>query len=65
MRPMQGALHPMTQVPRPELPDQPLTFRLLPRSLGQNFLTDDGILENIVTSAGVKAGDLVLEVRAG
>ena len=34
------------------------------RSLGQNFLTDDGILENIVSSAGVLPGDLVLEVRS-
>jgi len=33
------------------------------RSLGQNFLTDDGILENIVASSGVRPGDLVLEVR--
>ncbi len=35
-----------------------------PRSLGQNFLTDDSILLNIVKQSGVKPGDLVLEVRA-
>ena len=40
-----------------------IPFGIGSRSLGQNFLTDDGILENIVSSAGVKHGDMVLEVR--
>jgi 16S rRNA (adenine1518-N6/adenine1519-N6)-dimethyltransferase len=35
------------------------------RSLGQNFCTDDGILQNIVRAAGVKANDLVIEVGPG
>ncbi|GLI59942.1 hypothetical protein VaNZ11_001994 [Volvox africanus] len=35
------------------------------RSLGQNFLTDDGVLQDIVVAAGVGPGDLVLEVGPG
>ncbi|KAG1671012.1 hypothetical protein FOA52_014256 [Chlamydomonas sp. UWO 241] len=35
------------------------------KSLGQNFLTDDAILRDIVVASGVKAGDLVLEVGPG
>ncbi len=33
------------------------------RSLGQNFLTDDAILRDIVAAAGVRPGDWVIEVR--
>ncbi|GIL83214.1 hypothetical protein Vretimale_11273 [Volvox reticuliferus] len=35
------------------------------KSLGQNFLTDDGVLQDIVVAAGVGPGDLVLEVGPG
>ncbi|KXZ54550.1 hypothetical protein GPECTOR_4g615 [Gonium pectorale] len=35
------------------------------KSLGQNFLTDDSILRDIVAAAGVGPGDLVLEVGPG
>ncbi|MEW5307660.1 MAG: hypothetical protein WDW36_010038 [Sanguina aurantia] len=35
------------------------------KSLGQNFLTDDSILIDIVRAAGVQPGDLVLEVGPG
>ncbi|GFR49016.1 hypothetical protein Agub_g11037 [Astrephomene gubernaculifera] len=35
------------------------------KSLGQNFLTDDGVLRDIVAAAGVAPGDLVLEVGPG
>jgi hypothetical protein len=35
------------------------------RSLGQNFLTDEAILRNIVAAAGVTANDVVLEVGPG
>lgn len=41
-------------------------FNLRPtKSLGQNFLTDDGILKGIVKSAGVTKDDIILEVGAG
>lgn len=33
------------------------------RSLGQNFVTDDSVLLDIVTAANVKPGELILEVR--
>ncbi len=33
------------------------------RSLGQNFLVDDSILQAVTQAAGIKPGDLVLEVR--
>lgn len=39
------------------------SFVSMPRSLGQNFLTDDSILIDIVRASGVQSGDLVLEVR--
>ena len=35
------------------------------RSLGQNFLLDDDILARIVAEAGVRPGDLVLEIGPG
>ena len=35
------------------------------KSLGQNFLTDDSILERIVLASGVKKGDKVLEIGPG
>lgn len=35
------------------------------RSLGQNFLTDDVILADIVAASGVRSGDLVIEVGPG
>lgn len=35
------------------------------RSLGQNFLTDDVILADIVSASGIKSGDLVIEVGPG
>jgi 16S rRNA (adenine1518-N6/adenine1519-N6)-dimethyltransferase len=35
------------------------------KGLGQNFLIDDIILQNIVEAASVKAGDEVLEIGAG
>lgn len=38
---------------------------VLSRSLGQNFLTDDTILRNIVMAARVKAGDVVMEIGPG
>lgn len=39
---------------------------IVPRkSLGQNFLTDDGVSRRIVDAAGIEAGDLVLEIGPG
>ncbi|GAX84853.1 hypothetical protein CEUSTIGMA_g12274.t1 [Chlamydomonas eustigma] len=35
------------------------------KSLGQNFLTDDNILKDIVSASGVQPGDLVLEIGPG
>jgi 16S rRNA (adenine1518-N6/adenine1519-N6)-dimethyltransferase len=35
------------------------------KSLGQNFLTDENILERIVQVAGITSNDLVLEIGAG
>ena len=35
------------------------------RSLGQNFMLDDGVLSSIVEAAGVQPGDLVLEIGPG
>lgn len=35
------------------------------RSLGQNFMLDDGVLAGIVAAAGVQPGDLVLEIGPG
>ncbi|KAG2490681.1 hypothetical protein HYH03_010848 [Edaphochlamys debaryana] len=35
------------------------------KSLGQNFMTDDSILRDLVVAAGVGPGDLVLEVGPG
>ena len=35
------------------------------RSLGQNFLLDDEVLRSIVAAAGVRPGDLVLEIGPG
>ena len=35
------------------------------RSLGQNFLTDDGLFEQLVSLSGVGPGDGVLEIGAG
>ena len=35
------------------------------RSLGQNFLLDDDVLQRIVNTAGVQPGDLVLEIGPG
>lgn len=35
------------------------------KSLGQNFMVDDKILEKIVASAQVRKGDLVIEVGPG
>lgn len=35
------------------------------RSLGQNFMLDDGVLADIVDAAGVGPGDLVLEIGPG
>jgi len=41
------------------------THTTTPRSLGQNFLTDEAILAQIVAAAGVTANDVVLEVGPG
>lgn len=35
------------------------------KSLGQNFLIDDEIVENIVQSANVKKQDMVIEIGPG
>ena len=35
------------------------------RSLGQNFLTDDALFEQLVALSGVGKGDAVLEIGAG
>lgn len=35
------------------------------KSLGQNFLIEDGIIEEIVEGAGAKAGDKIIEVGPG
>ena len=35
------------------------------KALGQNFLTDDGVLQRIVEESGVEPGDAVLEIGAG
>ena len=35
------------------------------RALGQNFLIDKNLLGKLVDAAGVRAGDLVLEVGPG
>jgi 16S rRNA (adenine1518-N6/adenine1519-N6)-dimethyltransferase len=35
------------------------------RSMGQNFLTDPGIVARIADAAGVRAGDLVVEIGPG
>jgi 16S rRNA (adenine1518-N6/adenine1519-N6)-dimethyltransferase len=37
----------------------------LTKSLGQNFLTDDGVVERIVDAANVSKSDLVIEVGPG
>lgn len=38
---------------------------MINKSLGQHWLRDRGVLENIVTSANIKADDIVLEVGPG
>ena len=35
------------------------------RSLGQNFLTDDALFEQLVSISGVSKKDCVLEIGAG
>jgi 16S rRNA (adenine1518-N6/adenine1519-N6)-dimethyltransferase len=35
------------------------------KSLGQNFLISDGVIENIITQSGLQVGDYVLEVGPG
>ena len=35
------------------------------KSFGQNFLIDDGVLQNIVDSANVQEGDIVIEIGPG
>jgi phospholipid N-methyltransferase len=35
------------------------------RALGQNFVTDDNILQRIITASGIVEGDLVLEIGPG
>ena len=37
----------------------------LSKSLGQNFITDKSVIENIVEGSGVEAGDLVIEIGPG
>jgi 16S rRNA (adenine1518-N6/adenine1519-N6)-dimethyltransferase len=35
------------------------------KSLGQNFLTDDGIIDNIISYAGISESDIVIEIGPG
>lgn len=35
------------------------------KSLGQNFLIDDGVIHNIINSSGLKPGEPVVEIGAG
>lgn len=49
--------HPHRQPPTRRAPSR--------RSLGQNFLTDDSILADIVAASRISQGDLVLEVGPG
>jgi 16S rRNA A1518/A1519 N6-dimethyltransferase RsmA/KsgA/DIM1 with predicted DNA glycosylase/AP lyase activity len=51
--------------PPPLCPDKKNNTKNPPRSLGQNFLTDEATLARIVRASGVAPGDLVLEVGPG
>ncbi|MFR6257450.1 MAG: rRNA adenine N-6-methyltransferase family protein, partial [Anaerovoracaceae bacterium] len=37
----------------------------LSKSLGQNFITDRGVIEKIAEGAGIAEGDLVIEIGPG
>ena len=43
-----------------------MTFKLFAKkSLGQNFLVNQGVIARIVAAADIRAGDIVLEVGPG
>ncbi len=35
------------------------------RRLGQNFLIDDKVIDNIITASGVSKSDLIIEIGPG
>jgi phospholipid N-methyltransferase len=46
--------------------EQLAEFKARPkRALGQNFVTDENILQRIVEESGIEQGDLVLEIGPG
>ena len=63
----------MSDTERPAIPETPKAVtellrarRIRPnRRMGQNFLCDRGVRDAVVSQAGVRPGDLVLEVGAG